>query len=128
MSALLRVRRGVAVGRVVAAADLAATQADPEMKPWVADLQALLAALHGLGELGDLDLIEVGAGGHSAPPSLLLGLAEGSRNDLGELAPVPDEALAVDEEGGCAGHAGARPTCDVLFDRLTETVIVEGCL
>ena len=41
----------VAVGRVVAAADLAALEADPQMEPQVAGREAVLAAVDGLGEL-----------------------------------------------------------------------------
>jgi hypothetical protein len=34
------------------------------MQPRVSGGQALLAALNGLGELGDVNVIEMGAGGH----------------------------------------------------------------
>ena len=64
MVALLSVCGGVLVRRVVAAADLAALEADPQMEPGVAHLQALLAALDGLGQVRDLDLVEMAAGGH----------------------------------------------------------------
>ena len=61
------VSAGVLVGRVIAAAHLPALEADTQMQPRVADLQALLAAIHGLGKLRDLDLIEVGAGRFHGP-------------------------------------------------------------
>ena len=48
---LAGVAAGVAVGRVIAAADLAALQADPQVQPLAAGGQALLAALDRLGQL-----------------------------------------------------------------------------
>jgi hypothetical protein len=57
MVALPRVRGGVLVRGVIAAADLAALEADPQVEPGIADLQALLAPLDRLRELGDSDLI-----------------------------------------------------------------------
>jgi hypothetical protein len=56
------VPRRVPVRRRVAAADLPAGLAHAQVKPAVAGLQALLAAGDVLGELGDLDLVEVRAG------------------------------------------------------------------
>src|SRR5215218_2838512 len=60
---------GVPVGRGVAAADLPAGLAHPQVDPAVSRLQALLAAgdLVRLGEV--LDLVEVRAGGHQGLPS-----------------------------------------------------------
>jgi len=58
------VRRGVAIGRVVAAADVAALQADAQVQPGVTRQQAVLAAIDGLGQLCDQDVVEVGASGH----------------------------------------------------------------
>src|SRR5207249_3659465 len=63
-----RVRRCVmvggrmAVGRVVAAADVTARQTDAEMEPLAAAAQAVLAAVHLGGEFTHLDLVEMGAG------------------------------------------------------------------
>src|SRR5215207_1102971 len=57
VTALVRVGGGMAVGRVVAAPDLSALEADPQMQPRVAHGQTLLTALDGLGQLLDLDLI-----------------------------------------------------------------------
>ncbi len=54
-------RAGVTVGRVVAAADVPALQADAQVQPRVARAQAVLAAFDGLGQLGDEDLVEVRA-------------------------------------------------------------------
>ena len=54
----------VAVGRVVTTADLAALEADSQVQPRVSRGQAILAARDGLGELGDVDVIEMGAGSH----------------------------------------------------------------
>src|SRR3954468_19951245 len=53
--------RRVALRRVVAAADVAAGQADAEVAPHGADPKTVLTAGHRLGELGDLNLIEVAA-------------------------------------------------------------------
>ena len=61
MAAALRVRARVTVGRTVAAADFPALQADPQVQPLTAGGQALFAALNGLGKLGDVDVIEMGA-------------------------------------------------------------------
>lgn len=58
------VRAGVPVGRVITAAHLAALEADPQVKPRVTELQALLAALHGFRQPSDPDQIEVAAAGH----------------------------------------------------------------
>src|SRR3954452_7174534 len=57
---------GVLVGRVVAAADVPARQADAQVQPLAAGGEALLAAVDGLRELGDRDLVEVGAVLHAA--------------------------------------------------------------
>src|SRR5581483_11984607 len=56
-----RVTRGVAIRRGVAAADLPAGLAHPQVNPPGADLQALLAAGDRLRQLGDPDLVEVRA-------------------------------------------------------------------
>jgi len=55
------VRGRVAVGGVVAAADVAALQADAQVQPLAAAGEAVLAAGDGLGQLGDQDLVEVAA-------------------------------------------------------------------
>ena len=52
------------IGGVIAAADLAALQADSQMEPGVARDQAFLAAFDGGGELGDVNVFEVRASGH----------------------------------------------------------------
>ena len=60
-----RVRRGVVVrgrvpvGGVVAAADMPAGQADPEMQPFAARAQAILAAVNRRRQLADADLVQV---------------------------------------------------------------------
>ena len=64
MAAALGVGGGVPVGRVVAAADLAALEADPEMKPLAARGEAVLAALDGVGQFSDQNVVEMSAGGH----------------------------------------------------------------
>src|SRR3954447_3739273 len=60
---LVEVRRGVAVRRVVATADLAAFAAQPQVHPRRADLEALLAPLDALRQLA-LDGVEVCACRH----------------------------------------------------------------
>src|SRR5436189_5300900 len=54
--------RSVAVRRAVAASDLAALEADPQVNPAIARLQAVLAAVDRLGELGDQDVVEMVTG------------------------------------------------------------------
>src|SRR5207245_1443126 len=49
----------VAVGGVVAAADVAAGETDPQMQPLAAVAQAFLAAVYGGWELAQLDLVKV---------------------------------------------------------------------
>src|SRR5256885_9474614 len=58
---LLGVTRRVAVRRAVAAADLPALLAHPQVHPRRSDLQAFLAALHVLRRIEDPDVVEVGA-------------------------------------------------------------------
>ena len=57
-------RRGVAVRRAVATADMAALEADPQVKPLPAGGEAVLTPIDGLGKLGDPHVVEVGAGSH----------------------------------------------------------------
>jgi hypothetical protein len=54
----------VAIGGIIATADLAALQTDAQMQPQAAVCQAVLTALDGLGQLADANLIEVGARRH----------------------------------------------------------------
>src|SRR4029079_17461769 len=61
VSARRRVGGGVAVRRAVAAPDVTAAQADPQVQPGIAALQAVLAALDRLRPLPALALIEVRA-------------------------------------------------------------------
>jgi hypothetical protein len=64
MTAAAGVSAGMTVGRVVAAPDPSALQADAQMQPLAAGGQALLAAFNRLGQPGDANVIEVGAGSH----------------------------------------------------------------
>ena len=66
MLARLGVCGGVLVRRVVAAADVPAREADAQVQPLAAAGEAVHAAVDGLGELGDRDLVEVRAAGHVA--------------------------------------------------------------
>jgi hypothetical protein len=60
----IRVPRGMAVRRVVAATDVPALQADAQVKPAIAGREALLATIDGLGELEELDVSAVAAENH----------------------------------------------------------------
>jgi hypothetical protein len=53
------VRGGVAVWRVVAASDVTALQADPQVKPGLTRGQALFATGNLFGKLGELDVVAV---------------------------------------------------------------------
>ena len=55
------VRGRVANGRAIAAADMAAGEADPEMQPLAALALAVLATVDGCRELVQRDFLEVGA-------------------------------------------------------------------
>ena len=52
---------------------LAALEADAQMQPAAAGGQAVLAAGNRLGELRDLDVIQVGAGGHRGSLAIRVG-------------------------------------------------------
>ena len=58
----------MSVGGVVTAPDVAALQADPQMQPFAAGRQAFLAAVDGLGQLRDVNVVEMGALGHFVAP------------------------------------------------------------
>jgi hypothetical protein len=62
---------GVSVGRRVAAADVAAVQAHPEMDPGVSRLQAFLAAGDLVRQRQNLDAIVVFTSRHGCPLLLL---------------------------------------------------------
>src|SRR4051794_15538005 len=64
MPAAVRVRGRVLVRRAVAAAHVAALEADAQVQPLAALAQAVLAAVGRLRQLGDLDRVQVRAGGH----------------------------------------------------------------
>src|SRR5207253_7883164 len=56
------------VRRIVAAADVSALQADPQVQPLAAGGEAIDAAVDRGGQLRDPDVIEVGAGRHVDRP------------------------------------------------------------
>ncbi len=62
MTAPVGVRRGVAGGRAVAAAHVTALQADAEVKPGRSRGETVDAAVDGVGELRDSDVVQVRAG------------------------------------------------------------------
>src|SRR5436190_9705603 len=62
MTGFARMPARVTVRRIVAAPDAAAGLAHPQVHPAVARLQTLLAAGDRRRELGDLDLVQMGAG------------------------------------------------------------------
>jgi hypothetical protein len=47
---------------------VATAQADAQVQPGIAGLQAVLATVHCLGQLRDRDLIDMRAGGRCNPP------------------------------------------------------------
>ena len=120
--ALAGVGAGVAVGRGVAAAHVAAGQAGPQVDPAASRLQAVLTALDGLGRL-DADLVEVGAGGHgheddrrtSAAAAAVVGACGGRSHSCWWRLPPGSSACGSPEAGGGAadspdGHpVRARP-------------------
>ena len=122
-----RVRRGVvvrsrvAVGRVVAAADVAAGEADPEVQPLAAVAQAILAAVDGRRELA------------AARPA-----SRWVQSSLIRLELVGAARCCVDElhchrsfaHGCCAPFAGPRPDVaggeDAGHARLEQVVGADG--
>src|SRR5207244_8900047 len=68
VAALVGVRGRMAVRRIVAAADVSALQADPQVQPLAAGGEAIDAAVDRGGQLRDPDVIEVGAGRHVDRP------------------------------------------------------------
>src|SRR4029077_13706355 len=71
MRYLAGVPAGVAVGRGVAATDLAAGHAHAQVQPAAANGQAVLAAGDRGWKLGELDLVEMGANGFGHDSGLL---------------------------------------------------------
>jgi hypothetical protein len=94
MPAAMRVRAGMAIGRVIAAADLAALQADAQMQPRFAAGQAVLAALDRLGQLHEANAVEMGARGHLGDS------LDGHRGDQGSIA----RCFRVGLEAGATGR------------------------
>ena len=86
MAALVVVGSGVAAGRVVTAADVPAAEADPQMQPDAALAKALLTAVHALGQLYDIDLVQVGANCHDGV-SVSPGVGDSSGRDTWNVVP-----------------------------------------
>jgi hypothetical protein len=88
---LVEVRGGVAVRRVVAAADLAALPAQSQVQPRGTDLQALLATVDPLRQLV-LDGVEMRARRHARRTLLLAGPAPGATGfaRAGPAGPRPE--------------------------------------
>ena len=61
MRVCVRVRGGVTVGRVVAAANVTALKTDAQVKPGFSCRQTFLTSLDPLGELGELDVVAMTA-------------------------------------------------------------------
>jgi hypothetical protein len=55
----------VAVGRIVAAADVSTFEADPQVEPRTAGSQALSTAVDGFGKTSDLEVVPVAAQIHA---------------------------------------------------------------
>src|SRR3954451_11108553 len=105
-----RVRGRVTVGRAVAAADVAALEADPQVDPLAAAGEAVLASVDGLGQLEDFHVVEMGAVlGHRGS---LRGLGERQRDAeagaprLGVDRQRPVVAVDDDALGGREAQAG----------------------
>jgi hypothetical protein len=64
MAGLVRVRSGVAVGRVVTASHLAALQADAQMQPEIACDKTVFTAIYSRRQLCDPYMTKMRAGGH----------------------------------------------------------------
>src|SRR3954447_321171 len=78
-----RVPARVPIRGRVAAADLPAARAHPQVHPAAADREPLLATLDRVGEGREADLVEMGAVGHGSPPVVASGgrLAENRTPD-----------------------------------------------
>src|SRR6478609_6230137 len=97
----LCVRSCVAVWRVIAAADVTASEADAQMQPLAADAQAVLAAVDGGRHVSDQDLIEVGADvAHRAP----------SRTGVSRCACTNRTAMAPSPTAGAHRFVGPERT------------------
>lgn len=64
MAGFLCVPTGVTIGRAIAAADLAALQADAQMQPATASGKTILATINRDRQPRDSDMIEMRARGH----------------------------------------------------------------
>jgi hypothetical protein len=71
MAARVVMGGGMPVRRVIAAADVTALQADPQVKPDSARAEAVFATMDALWELEDLHAVEVGAVSHFGTASRL---------------------------------------------------------
>jgi hypothetical protein len=61
MAGLVRVRASMTIGRVIAAAHLAALQADAQVQPATAGGKTVLATIDRGGQLRDLDAVKMRA-------------------------------------------------------------------
>src|SRR5215208_927567 len=115
-----RVPARVPVRRGVAAPDLPAARAHPQVHPAAADREALLAAVDRLGEGRDADLIEVRAVGHRFSSGL-------SRAAHGRQKTVPPRhRLAACRAGGATASVGVAtplPPPKGLHDRLDSRTL-----
>ena len=115
------VRGRVAVRGVVAAADVTAGEADPQVQPLAAVAQAVLAAVDGRGELAQLDLVEVSAERRSSDSSFRS--CEVRVDELHSHRPFADGGGATFGRAG-ADVAGGE---DAGHARL-EQVVGAGCV
>src|SRR5205823_7944390 len=117
-------RRGVAVRLVVAAPEVPARQADAQVQPFAAGREAVLAAVDGRRELGDRDLVEVGAAGHGAfrsggsggrlSPGLFYGKTDGERGRAGPRLDRQRAVVAVHDDPPRGGEPEPGAPADVL--------------
>jgi len=114
----------VAAGRVVAAADVAAGEADPEVEPLAAVAQAVLAAVDGHRQLPQLDLVQMRAElAHPTRTRVLRHLGPASSliyprpmHTLAEVETAIKESWSFDtaeEDDGWTPDNPSRGQCDV---------------
>src|SRR5205085_3007452 len=106
----------VAVGGVVAAADVSAGEADPQVQPLAAVAQALLATVHGGRELAYPDPIKVST--KVAHPTRLVGTARCAWTNRTAIDPSPTAAAQRLVEPERTSPAAKMP-CTLVSSKLS---------
>ncbi len=120
MSAGLVVRGRMTAGRAVAAADVTARLAHPQVHPPAAGGQALLAAGDLRRQLKQLDLIDVAARGHEIQCKAIGTLSAGIRDGL-SANPASLARLGVDDHFGEVGE----PLAQLLLELAREPMCLD---